>query len=345
MNNIVIASVREGAGKTSMIIGLMSALDKKFGYLKPFGDRLIYRRKRNWDYDSSLIVDIFNLREEAEDITLGFNHSKLRYVHDEVSIEQSLDKMMKHVTKDKDILLIEGGMDLTYGASLDLDSLSVARYTNSKLVLVLSGNNDSIMDDIRFINKYIDREKINFGGVIINKVKDIDEFEDLFLMAIEEMDIKVYGIVPYREHLTYFSIKYLTEKLYAKVIAGEEGINNAIKNIFVGAMSTDESMRHPLFNKENKFLITSGDRSDMIVAALESDTVGILLTNNILPPANIISLAADKKIPLLLVTDDTFEVATRINSLDALMTKDDGERYRILSQLASKYIDVDALFG
>jgi hypothetical protein len=53
MKNIVIGSVSENAGKTSFVVGLARAINGKFGYLKPFGDRLIYRKKRLWDHDAA----------------------------------------------------------------------------------------------------------------------------------------------------------------------------------------------------------------------------------------------------------------------------------------------------
>jgi len=343
MNKVIFASTRESAGKTSIIVGMMSAIEKKFGYIKPFGDRLIYRRKRNWDYDSNLIIDIFNLEEEPESITLGFDHSKLKYVYDEENIGDTISEMAKNMGEDKDILIVEGGKEISYGSSLNLDSLSLAKYTDGKLVVVFSGDNDTIIDDIKFLKKYVDTKGIKLAGIIVNKVQDIDEFEDVYLKDIKALGIKILGIVPFKEQLTYFTISYLAEKLYAKVVAGEGGMSNIVKNIFVGAMSTDESLRNPLFNKENKFLVTSGDRSDMILAALEGDTVGVLLTNNILPPANIISRAAEKNIPMLLVTMDTFQAARQIDRMEALLTKDNEERIELLGQLVQKYIKVDEI--
>ena len=81
MKNIIVGSVTADAGKTSFIVGLGKATDTKFGYLKPFGDRLIYRKKRLWDHDAALIVNIFGLEQSSDDITLGFEHSKLRYMY------------------------------------------------------------------------------------------------------------------------------------------------------------------------------------------------------------------------------------------------------------------------
>ena len=65
MRRLVLASMREAAGKTSLIVGLGKAIEKPFGYMKPFGDRLLYRKKRLWDYDSALIAP----RWEAAGVT------------------------------------------------------------------------------------------------------------------------------------------------------------------------------------------------------------------------------------------------------------------------------------
>ena len=53
MDTFVVASMRPSAGKTSIIIGITKALNRKIGYIKPFGDRFLYRKKRMWDYDAA----------------------------------------------------------------------------------------------------------------------------------------------------------------------------------------------------------------------------------------------------------------------------------------------------
>ena len=49
---------------------------------------------------------------------------------------------------------------------------------------------------------------------------------------------------------------------YPQKFVAEEGLNRLAKHIFVGAMSADAPMRPPLFQKEDKLIITSGDRSN-----------------------------------------------------------------------------------
>ena len=122
MKNIIIGSVSENAGKTSFIVGLGKVINQKFGYLKPFGDRLIYRKKRLWDYDSALITNIFGLEQSSDEMTIGFEHSKLRYMYDEASTKAKLTEMVNNLGNVKGPLFIEGGKDLTYGASVRLDT-------------------------------------------------------------------------------------------------------------------------------------------------------------------------------------------------------------------------------
>jgi len=343
MKKILVASLNDGAGKTSISVGLISAMQKTFGYVKPFGDRLIYKRKRNWDYDSSLIIDLYGINEDPEAITLGFDHSKMKHVYTEESMNTAVNDMITKASVNKEILFIEGPKDLTYGASLYIDSLTVAEKTKAKMILVLSGDSDTIIDQVAFLKKSVNLDKIDLGGLIINKVKDVDEFHEQYLPIIEKSGLPVLGIIPFKEQLTYYTIDFLAEKLYARVIAGENNINKTIKNIFIGAMSTDESLRNPLFNRDQKFLITSGDRSDLILAALESDTVGIMLTNNILPPSNLISKATEKDIPLLMVTMDTFQVAKQLERTEALLTKNNTERVDFLGQLVNRYVNLEMI--
>jgi BioD-like phosphotransacetylase family protein len=52
MKTIVVGSTHKSAGKTSLIVGLAKAVGSSCGYIKPLGDRLLYRKKRLWDYDA-----------------------------------------------------------------------------------------------------------------------------------------------------------------------------------------------------------------------------------------------------------------------------------------------------
>lgn len=343
MDKLIIAGTRKSAGKTTIFTGLGKAMGKKVAYMKPFGDRLIYRKKRLWDYDAALLTNVFGLEENPEDITIGFEHAKLRYVYDEERVKEKLHEIANNVGKNKDMLFVEGGRDLAYGVSVYLDAISVANYLGGKLVLVVGGNDDNIIDDIVLFKKYVDVSSIDFAGVIINRIHDLEDFKNTYLEKIKEMGVNVIGMIPYVPDLSHFTMDYLSESLFAKVIAGETGLNSVVKNIFVGAMSSNEALRNPMFNKDDKLLITSGDRSDMILSGLETNTAGIILTNNILPPSNIISKASERNIPLLLVSSNTYQVASQLEKMEALLTKDNTEKISQIEKLIADHVDVKML--
>ncbi len=103
------------------------------------------------------------------------------------------------------------------------------------------------------------------------------------------------------------------------------------------------AMRNPLFGKEEKLVITSGDRSDMVLAALEPGTIGVLLTNNILPPSNIIAKASEMNVPVLLVPSDTYQVARQIDLMEPLLTRDNAENVGLLVELVKKGVKINEI--
>ena len=343
MNRLLIASMHHGAGKTCITVGLLKASKRNVGYLKPFGDRLLYRKKRLWDHDTALLTTLFDLREKPADMTIGFEHAKLKYMYDPESMRKRVVESGESVEKGKDVLLIEGGCDLKCGISVHLDALSVAKYLDARLVMVVSGDEYTILDDIIFGKRYIETADVNFAGVIVNKVENVEDFRETHIPDLEAMGITVLGVVPYLPDLTYVSVQYLADRLFAKVIAGEAGLNRVVKNVFVGAASSSAARRNPLFKKEDKLIITGGDRSDMILAAIQSDASCVVLTNNILPPSNIVSKASEACIPLLLVPWDTYYTAGQIDHLETLLTPGDQEKIALLEQLVGENVSIERI--
>jgi hypothetical protein len=348
MNRLVVASMGPSAGKTMVIVGMAKALKAEVGYMKPFGERLVYLKKRLWDYDAALMTSVFGLKEYPEDMTLGFGQSKLRYMYDETTRRKKLLDMAARLGKDRKLLIIEGGAGLRHGGSVGLDPISVARALQARLVIVTAGNEDSVMDDLTFIKNHINLNGIDFGGVVLNKVQSPEDFKESCLPGIMELGMKVLGMVPFEKELTHLSVRFLAERLFAKVITGERGMDRLIKHVFVGAMSADPAHRNTLtniINKENKLIITSGDRSDMILTALESDTSCIVLTNNVLPPSNIIAKAQDAGVPLLMVPQDTYSTATQIDDLEPLLMKEDLGKLALVEKLVKDNLDLKEMTG
>ena len=344
MNSFIITSTRKDAGKTSLLVGLARAIGKKFGYIKPLGDRLLYRKKRLWDYDAALLVNLFDLDEEPEAASIGFDHSKLRYMYDQGSITTKLNDLIAEVGKGKEALYIECGKGLAFGASVYLDPFTISKATGLPVVIVAGGEEDEIADDLAFLKRFITADEAHIGGVIINKVKNPADFKATHLEEIKNLGIPLLGIVPYEPELTTLSVSTVADKLFARVIAGESGLNRTIRNVLVGAMSVGAVLNKPIFHKPDKMIITPGDRSDMILAALDAGgTSCILLTNNIVPPANVVTRATEQGVPILLVPSDTYTIAKQVDRLEPLLTKEDTDKVAILTRLVVDNLDLTAL--
>ncbi len=344
MKTVVVGSTKPNAGKTSIIVGLAKGLNKSFGYLKPFGDRLIYRKKRTWDYDTALMTNIFGLNDSPDEMSIGFAHSKLIYSYDEAGIENRLTEMVAETQSGKEFQFVEGGKDMEYGTSIFLNSFSLSTYLKCPLILVVSGDEDVIMDDIWFMKKYLVMNDINLAGVIINKIHDPEDFKATYMPIIQKTGINVLGIIPYQRELTRFSINYISEGLMARVVAGAKGLDRSVENILVGAMSVDAAVNSPVFKKERKLIITGGDRSDMIVASIaDGETRCIVITNNVLPPPNIISKCAEKDIPLLLVPFDTYETARRLENMVPLLTPTNTGNIERLKKMVDTHINTSTI--
>jgi len=341
VRSLIVASTRENVGKTSIIIGLARSLEKRFGYVKPLGDRFLYRKKRLWDYDAALLTRLFELDEEPETISIGFDHSKLHYMYHDGSVFDVLNELVRTVGRDRDAVLVECGKDLAYGASVCLDPLTISQETGAPVLILAGGGEHEIADDLAFITRFVGSDEATVAGVIVNKVVQMDDFRSTYLPEIQKLGIPVFGVVPYEEDLATRSVATVAEKLFARVIAGEEGLQRRIRTIAVGAMSVGAAMGDARIGARDKLVITSGDRSDMILAMLDADgTSGIVLTNNIVPPPNVIAKAGGRGIPLLLVPQGTYETALQVESIQPLLTAEDEEKIARLCELVKEYVDL-----
>jgi BioD-like phosphotransacetylase family protein len=93
-------------------------------------------------------------------------------------------------------------------------------------------------------------------------------------------------------------------------------------------------------------MVTSGDRSDMLLASFEDKcTAAIVITNNIRPPQNILDKADAAKIPVLMVPIGVYETARQIESLTPLITAKDTGEISLMERLVKENVDIDALLG
>jgi len=344
VKSLIVASTREAAGKTSVLIGLSQVLGKRFGYVKPFGDRPLYRKKRLWDLDAAVFVSVLGLEQDAETASIGFDHSKLRYTYDRRSAFDALRERLAAAGMGRDGVLVEGGRDLSCGASLHLDPLTISKELDAPVILVAGGSDDAIADDLAYVQRFVGTDEARVVGAIVNKVTHPDDFREIHLPEIEALGIDVLGVIPHHDELATRSVSTLADRLFARVLAGESGLGRTVRTVAVGAMSADAAMSGSLIRRPDKLVITSGDRSDMILAAIDAGgTSAVLLTNNILPSPNVISRAEEANVPLLLVPGDTYAVALQVERIEPLLTGQDEGKIRLLRDLCAEHLALERI--
>ena len=336
MKKIIITSLEKGAGKTTVALALALKANKKFGYFKPIGDNPLYKEKKIIDYDAFLFREVFGMDTLPEEMCLGLHHSKILHFYPDA--KEEFKKRMEKLNQGKELFIIEGGEYPWKGASLGLDVFSISKEVGGEIIFVVSGDYHNILDEITYISK---TNVENLKGVILNM---IDEFNEKIVEEIESKGVKFLGYLPEIKKLKAVKVSYIAEKLFAKVVAGENGLDNYVENVFIAALSAPEIKRHPDFKKKNKLIITGGDRADVIMACVENGTSGIILTNNIVPSANILARANEKGIPLLSVRPDTYTVAKLVENIQPVILPEEKDKLDEIEKEAEN-IKIEEILG
>ncbi len=341
MKNLIISSTEEEAGKTTVGLGIALSSPERYNYFKPFGDRPIYKKKRLIDYDAKLFKNTLKLEEEYEKFCIGFDHSKIKYAYDKETIRDILVERIEDLSSTRESVIVETGYDWRFGSSVSLDPASLYEMIEGEVIIVAPGSRTKIVDDLTASARYFNALGIPVKGAVLNKVDSVEDIENFALPDLEDLGMNVLGIIPYIDDLDLTRVSLVNDMLSGKVLAGESGLDNIVEHVFVGALSVNEMVRNPLFHKARKLMVTGGDRSDVILASLDDNTSGIVLTNDIIPPSNIISKADRAGIPLIVVPLDTYEAAQRIERMDTITTIEDDFKIQKIKDMVGPRIKID----
>ncbi len=341
MKNLIISSTEEDAGKTTVGLGMALGEDRSLNYFKPFGDRPIYKKKRLIDYDTKLFKNVLSLDTDYEKFCIGFDHSKIKYAYDQETIQDKIQERIEELSEDKEGMIIETGKHWGFGSSINLDPLSLSNMMDAEVVLVTSDTGTEILDKLTTVSNHFENSGAELKGVVLNKVESIEETQDFVIDDIEDMGLDVLGTIPEMSSLDLTRVSFINDMLFGKVVAGEDGLDNIVENVYVGAMSADEMVRNPAFQEDRKLIVTGGDRTDVILASLDEGTSGLVLTNDIIPPSNIISRADRENIPLISVPIDTYEASKRIERMDTITTIEDDFKIKNIKEEVTPRLDIE----
>ncbi len=216
-------------------------------------------------------------------------------------------------------------------------NLSLAEETDA-LVLLVGTPADDILHPA---SSYGSR----LAGVIINAVPRYQshEVESRLIPELTEANINVVGWIPEDRRLLAPTIGLVAEHLGADVIQNEDESDRLIDNFLIGGMVLDWG---PFYfgSKENVGVVVRGDRPDIQLAALQTDTVqAMVLTKGARPVEYVVYEAGQRGIPLVMTSGSTEETTAQLEGLQAKIRFDHPAKLERIRELAAERLDLDAL--
>ena len=343
---IYLASTEEYAGKSIVAVSLAlksKDLGIKPGYFKPIGMETAGRARETVDEDVELMIDLLGLKGDPK-IYSPITLRRDLFLEDFAVKEPSkyVDIILSAYEKasvESDLMLIEGASTLHSGAFLNCQAPHLSSKLKAEFLLISKFKNDHIVDEILQAREYASRWNVEIKGVIINKVPSgrIKRAKEVIKPFLEERGIEVLGIIPEDRILGAVQVREICEAVGGRVLAGEEGMDRLVEAVLVGAMTPESAMRY--FQKaENELVITGGDRTDIVFAALEAGARAIILTGNLYPSVKIFPRADELKVPLILVPYDTYTTLQMVQRIVGKISPSDKKRIERAKKLVTENI-------
>lgn len=356
--NVYIGATRQNDGKTITCLGLISAFKKRIdrvGYIKPVGQRYVEVDGHKIDEDAVLVKQVYGLEAAISDMSPVAipRHFTENYIDhpNGGDLARTIRDSYARVTAGADFVVVEGTGHTGVGSVFDMSNADVASMLGSKVVIVSSGGIGRPIDEIMLNKCMFDKAGVEIVGAVINKVDEAnyDKVRDYVTRGLAKKGLDVLGVMPYRPMLSNPTVEQLQEDIKGQLLSGESGLKNTVGKMVIGAMPPHHALE---YLTSDALLITPGTREDLILAAMSNCIMGeagstcvagMVLTGGTAPLQSILNLLAKTPIPVLLVEEDTYTVASKIAKLIVKIRPGDSEKIRAAEALVDEFVDVDRL--
>ncbi|SFR44880.1 phosphotransacetylase family protein [Halogeometricum limi] len=351
MNTLLVTSTHESTGKTAVTLALGKLAQERgrsVGYMKPKGTRLQSNVGKTLDEDPMLAREVLGLDAEMHQMepvvySPTFVDGAIRGQEDGDELGEIIEEYFEQLSADKDLMLVEGGGVWSTGGIVDLTDVDVAERLDAGVLLVSHYEKPGDVDDVLAAAEQFDDR---LAGVLFNGVSDaaFDELEQEVVPFLEGRGVPVLGVVPRERELAGVTVDGLADELGADV-ATQGGSDAYVERFLVGAMGGDAALRY-FRRTKNAAVITGGDRSEIITAAIEAPGVkAIILTGGHRPSPAVLGKAEERGVPVLLVNGDTLSVVDRAEDVIHSGRTRDEETVARMRDLLFEHTDVDSLVG
>jgi BioD-like phosphotransacetylase family protein len=348
MISLYVGSTSGYSGKSLVSMGLGHKFRKdglRVGYFKPVGILPLKVDDTLTDHDAWRIYRALELKDPLSEICPVVLTQELEvksYLKDVKGLLPKIVKSFDHIAKDKDVMLVGGYGSIYTGSFLGLQGLRVIKRLDSYVVIVVKYEGEYIVDYVLQAKKDLNDR---FLGVILNKVtpehkQSADEYAVPFL---RRKGVDIIGILPHDPVVGSITVEELNEMLGGKVLCAHERVGNLVENFLIGAMQVDKAIEYIKRTRHNA-VIVGGDRADIQLSAIESGSVCLILTGELYPSEIILSKAEQKNIPIVVVREDTYSIAKKLEKLSVRLRLRDKAKVERGMDLVEKDIDFQLLY-
>lgn len=352
---VYIATSDHNSGKSIITLGLMSILigkTAKVGYFRPIIEDFVDGEQDN---HIETVLSYFNLDIKFEE-AYAITKSKLIKKKNKGKIGEVLDLIIEKYKKLEerfDFVLVEGTSFTGEGTSIELDlNVLIAKNLGIPTMIIGSGVGktlEELVDSLYLVYDSFKVKEVEVLSVFANKVQP--ENIELVTKGLQKSlpaNVLI-NTIPLISSLNNPTMQEIVNQLDAKVLFGSAYLNNEIGHYSVGAMQLHNYLVHL---NDNALVITPGDRSDIILGALQANesanypTIsGIILTGNIIPEDSILKLIEGLSaiVPIIAVDGGTYNITNKIGSIRSEIYANNTHKIETSITTFEKYVAIEAL--
>lgn len=361
-NSIFIAATGQNVGKTTLCLGIISGLKKRYssvGFIKPVGQQHVkIDEKTKVDKDVVLFKEHFNLQASWSDmspviIPSGFTRDFLDEKVTEEALQKKIQTSFLNIYNQNTYTIVEGTGHVGVGAIINMNNAKVASELGLDMVIIASGGLGSAFDELALNVALAKQYDVKIRGVILNRVLD-DKREmilEYFPKSLKRLKVPLIGAVPFNELLNTPTIKDFEGLFNTSLIAGEKHRYRHFQHtrLVAGSVSSYQSEIIP-----NELVITPASREDIIIATLDKHEQmlrkqqidyesGMILTGRHPPSEEILSYIHRFDVPVLYAPLCSYDAMKRITSFTAKIRIEDTAKVEKAVKLVEENVNFDLL--
>lgn len=347
MRAILVSSTTPYSGKSGIALALISTLAARglsVGYFKPYGAMPVTVDGVLTDQDALYINSTLEKPAPLEAVcpvvrTHAFVERALAHDVGDLTIE--VKKSFAVCSEGRDVLVIEGPSNPYQASSVGLAVPDLTDMLNAPALLVdrVGGVDlpDSVVCEARRLGDCM-------RGVIFNWAHEPQEdfMRGRITPFLQSRGIHVFGTLPADPALSSVTVREIVDSLDGAVLSADDRLDEPVETFMVGAMGQDKALRF-FRRKARKAVITGGDRADVQLAALETNTRCIILTGNQPPSSLVLARAEELGVPMILVDTDTLSAVEKMEGLMGRTRLHDAAKAARIREMFERSVDLPAL--